>query len=281
MAALGIGVLALVGFLIVGALTGVFSIGNPFSTSTIDRSQPALLKEINNLSRFEAAQGKFETTIDVEHDVSILPSFIAGDRTVFLAQGTVDATVDFSNLSGDAIQPGAEGHVTITLPEPTLGKPVIDTNKSHVASRDRGLLNRIGGVFSDSPTSEREVTVLAQHKLASAAKDSKLVARAERNTTTMLQTFLGRLGYTDVQVVYNESPARTPDQRTAPTGTTVVSGVTAASGRITRTKIVPVFSPVVSIQLGTPGSCSATTARNEPSGSSSSCARLSDTRWCR
>lgn len=207
-AALGIGVLALVGFLIVGALTGLFSIGNPFSTSTIDRSQPALLKEINNLSRFEAAQGKFETTIDVEHDVGILPGFLAGDRTVFLAQGTVDATVDFSALSGDAVQPGAEGHVTITLPEPTLGKAVINTKASHVASRSRGLLNRIGGVFSDSPTSERGLYLLAQKKLTNAAKESKLVTRAERNTTTMLQTFLGRFGYTDVQVVYTESPKK-------------------------------------------------------------------------
>ena len=96
-AALGIGVLALVGFLIVGALTGLFSIGNPFSTTTVDRSPPALLKEINDLSRFEAAEGKFEATIDVEHDVSILPSWVAGDRTVYIAQGTVDATVDFSD----------------------------------------------------------------------------------------------------------------------------------------------------------------------------------------
>jgi hypothetical protein len=205
-AALGIGVLALVGFLIVGALTGLFSIGNPFGTSTIDRSQPALLKEINDLSRFEAAQGKFEATIDVEHDVAILPSWIAGDRTVFLAQGTVDATVDFSALSGDAVQPGADGHVTITLPEPTLGKAVLDTKASHVASRDRGLANRIGGVFSDNPTSDRELSLLAEKKLTNAAKESKLVARAEKNTTAMLQTFLGRLGYTDVQVVYTESP---------------------------------------------------------------------------
>jgi len=205
-AAVGVGVLALVGFLILGALSGLFSIGNPFSTSTVDRSQPALLKEINNLSRFEAAQGKFEANVDVEHDVAILPSFIAGDRTVFLAQGTVDATVDFSALGGDAVQKGADGSVTITLPEPALGKAVLDTKASHVASRDRGILNRIGGVFSDNPTSDREISILAEKKLSSAAKESKLVARAEKNTTAMLQTFLGRLGYSDVQVSYTTAP---------------------------------------------------------------------------
>ena len=83
---------------------------------------------------------------------------------------------------------------------------MLDTKASHVASRDRGILNRIGGVFSDSPTSERELYITAQHKIANAAKESKLVARAEKNTTAMLQTFLGRLGYTDVQVTYTASP---------------------------------------------------------------------------
>ena len=112
-------------------------------------------------------------------------------------------------MLGDwAVQPGANGHVTITLPAPILGKAVLDTNASHVASRSRGLANRIGGVFSDSPTSEHELYVLAQHKIKSAANESKLVARAERNTTTMLQSFLGKLGYTDVQVVYTQSPKK-------------------------------------------------------------------------
>jgi Protein of unknown function (DUF4230) len=207
-ALLGIGVLALIGMLIVGILTGLLSIANPFATSTIDRSQPALLKEVNDLSRFEAAQGKFESTVDIEHDVGILPSFIAGDRTVFLALGTVDATVDFSALGTDAVHQSADGQVTITLPEPTLGKAVLNTKASHVASRDRGILNRLGGIFSDSPTSERGLYITAQHKIADAAKQSKLVARAQKNTTAMLQAFLGRLGYTHVQVVYTPSPKK-------------------------------------------------------------------------
>jgi hypothetical protein len=207
--ALVVGAIALAVILAAGVLTGLLHLSNPFGTSTIDRSQPALLKEVNDLSSYTAAQGRFATTIDVEDDVSILPSFIAGERTVFLAQGTVDAAIDFSALSNDAVQMAGDGHVTITLPEPTLGKPVIDSNASHVASRDRGLLNRVGGMFSDNPTGERKLYLLAQHKLASAAKESKLVARAERNTTTMLQRFLGRLGYSNVEVVFTspQSPA--------------------------------------------------------------------------
>jgi len=93
-------------------------------------------------------------------------------------------------------------------PKSTLEKPVVDTDKSHVASRQRGIVNRIAGIFSDNPTSEQEMYHLAEKKLAAAAQHSKLVDRAERNTTAMLQGFLGKLGYTDVQVVFS-SPAAT------------------------------------------------------------------------
>ena len=137
--------------------------------------------------------------------MSILPSFIAGERTTFLANGTVDATVDFSTLSTDAVTPRGDGAVTITLPEPKLGTPVIDPKTSRVVGRDRGILNRVGGVFSDNPTGEQRFYVLAQDKLVKAAKHAHLVERAERNTTKMLQGFLGRLGYADIKVVY-EAP---------------------------------------------------------------------------
>ena len=203
---LAVGALALGLFLAAGVLTGLLQLSNPFGTSTVDRSQPALLKEVNDLSTYTAARGRFAATIDVEDDVSLVPSFIAGERTVFLAQGRVDVTVDFSTLAADAVQTRADGHVTITLPDVTLAKPVIDPKASHVASRSRGLVNRLTGVFNDNPTGERDLYLLAQHKLAGAAAESRLVARAERNTTAMLEGFLGRLGYSDVEVVFLESP---------------------------------------------------------------------------
>jgi hypothetical protein len=195
--ALAVGVLG-----IAGVVTGILDFPNPFSTSTVDRSSPALLKEINNLSAYSAAQGRFEQTVDVERDVSILPSFIAGERTTFLANGTVDATVDFSALAAGAVKPRGGGAVTITLPEPRLGTAVIDPKTSRVVGRERGLLDRVGGIFSDSPTGEQKFYVLAQDKLGKAAKHSHLIQRAERNTAKMLQGFLGKLGYTDVNVVF-------------------------------------------------------------------------------
>jgi hypothetical protein len=201
-----VGALAAGVLVVAGVLTGVIGIANPFGTSTVDRSSPALLKELTNLSKYSAAQGHFTQTLDVEEDVAILPSFIAGERTTFLADGTVDATIDFSGLSSAAVQPHGDGSVTVVLPKPRLDEAEIDPERSRVVGRERGLLDRVGGVFSDNPTSEQRFYVLARDKIGKAARHSDLVARAERNTTRMLQGFLGKLGYDEVDVVF-EAPA--------------------------------------------------------------------------
>jgi hypothetical protein len=201
-----VGALAVGVLVIAGVLTGVLDIGNPFSTQTVDRTQPALLKQMRDLTRYTAAEGTFRSTVDIEDDVAFLPAFVAGERTVFEAQGTVDANVDFSSLDGDAIQKNPDGSVTVTLPEPRLGRAEVDPHASRVVARDRGIVNRVAGFFSDNPTSERRVTLLAEQKLGKAARESNLVARAERNTTKMLQGFLGKLGFENVRVVYAAPP---------------------------------------------------------------------------
>ena len=202
-----VGALAAGLLVIAGVLTGVIGIANPFSTSSVDRSSPTLLKELTNISDYSAAHGHFSQTIDVEDDVAILPSFLAGERTTFLADGTVDATIDFSALSSAAVEQRGDGAVTVTLPKPRLDEAVIDPKHSRVVGRERGLLDRVGGIFSDNPTGEQRFYVLAQDKIGKAAEHSDLVRRAERNTTKMLQGFLGRLGYTDVNVVFRAPSA--------------------------------------------------------------------------
>jgi hypothetical protein len=196
------GAVAMVAVLVAGVLAGVISLPNPFATDSVDRSTPALLDRVSNLSSYAAARGHFQQTVDVEDDVAILPSFLAGQRTTFLANGTVDATVNFSKLGTGAVVRNTDSSVTLTLPRPALATAVIDPNTSRVVGRDRGVIDRIAGIFDDTPTGEQRYYVLAQHKIDAAARHSQLVARAERNTTKMLQGFLGSLGYADVHVVF-------------------------------------------------------------------------------
>jgi len=184
------------------------SIPNPFSSRTVDRTQPALLQAMEDLSDYKAAAGNFQVLVDSEKDAKYLPSFIRGERTVYSAAGTVDASIDFSNLNAQSILVSEDRRsVTISLPAPTLSEPHLDLDQSQVVSRDRGILDRLGSVFSDTPTGERELQLAAQEKMKLAAAASDLSARAEQNTRKMLESLLGNLGFTSVSVTFVPSPA--------------------------------------------------------------------------
>jgi hypothetical protein len=201
----------------VGAVLGLIDIGNPFASTTVDRTPPALLKELKNVSKYDAAEGTFMVRVDVENDVGILPSFIAGEHTLFNAVGTVPATVDFSALGTDAVTTNGKA-VTISLPVPEYGKAVVDPARSRVVMRTRGIADRVGDLFGSDTNNERQLYLLADKKIAAAARESGLVARAERNTTKMLDALLGRLGYTDVTVRFEKpitAPADTAHARTS------------------------------------------------------------------
>lgn len=203
------------GLVVLGVLAGAGRLGgllpslpNPFGTKTVDRTQPALLKSLEDLSTYHAASANLQVIVDTEKDARFLPSIIKGERTVFVAAGSVDATVDFSQLDERSIQVSADRHsATIVLPEPAVSEAVVDPEQSRVATRSRGLLDRIGSVFSDSPTSDRPLYLAAQAKMGQAATESDLRKRAEQNTSQMLEGMLRGLGFTSVTVRFTPTPA--------------------------------------------------------------------------
>ena len=184
------------------------SFPNPFATRQVDRSQPVLLKAIEDLAVYKAASGSFQVVVDLEESTRGIPLVIKGQRTLFVAGGTVDAEVDFSGLKEGAIKVSPDGQrVEITLPRARLTQTRVDPDQSRVFSRERGLLDRLGSVLSDNPTSERELYQLAQAKMQAAAAESDLVARAEQNTRAMLVSMLHSLGYREVTVTFRDPPS--------------------------------------------------------------------------
>jgi hypothetical protein len=182
------------------------SLPNPFAAETVDRSGPAVLKAIEDLSEYRAASGHFETIVDVEKDTR-LPASILGERTLFLAVGDVDAVVDFRGLEAGAVDVANDRRAaTITLPPPQFTEARLDLDRTRVVGHDRGLLNDIGSVFGGGGD-DRELYVLAEEKLGAAARaDSGLLARARINTTRMLEGLLSSLGFRRVTVRF-QSPA--------------------------------------------------------------------------
>lgn len=176
----------------------------PFGSETIDRSTPALLLRLENVSEYRAATGTFQVVVDNERDSRWVPSIFSGERTTFLAAGSVDAVVDFDGLEAEAVTVSDDSRsVVFSLPPARLDAAKVDLQNSRVLSRDRGLLERVGGAFSDNPTSEREVARLAEDKLDAAAAESDLRRRAEENTRTFLTGLAQGLGYVDVDVRFD------------------------------------------------------------------------------
>ena len=190
------------------ALTVVLPSLNPFGETTKDRSQPVLLKSLENLSDYHAATANMQVVVDIEQDARLLPSFIKGERTLFVAAGTVDAAIDFSGLSKDpdAVKVSDDRRsVVLNLPAPKLTEPRIDPDRSRVYNRDRGVLDRVEDAFSDRPGDEQPLYRLSEDKLAeAAAADPQLLRTAERNTRAMLEGLLRGLGFERITINFRK-----------------------------------------------------------------------------
>ncbi len=177
---------------------------NPFGQEVVDHSPAPLLLALQDLSQYHAATGAFQVVVDVEDDTPNVPSLIKGERTTFLGIGSVDATVDFTNVGADRVTVSPDRRsVTIALPASQLAPAVVDPAASRVVGRERGLVNRLAAVFEDNPTSEQELYLLAQTKLNDAAKASDLARHGEENTRQMLTGLARAFGFTDVMVTFD------------------------------------------------------------------------------
>nr|WP_173265057.1 DUF4230 domain-containing protein [Streptomyces pacificus] len=202
-----VGVLLVAALLLAGAqlrgLAGMPGLGALFGEQTRDRSGPAVLESVQDLSRYQAATGNFQVVVDLENDTRYLPDALRGTRVLYVGSGSVDAYVDMGALGEkDVIVNEERTAATIRLPHAALDRPALDPDRSYAVSKQRGLLDRLGDLFSGNPNSEQAAQKLAVRHIATAAKESRLTAQAERNTTRMLEGLLRSLGFSRVTVVY-------------------------------------------------------------------------------
>lgn len=182
---------------------------DPFRPRTTQSSSTPLLVQVRDIAQYHAATGTFQVLVDVEHSTTDIPSFISGEKTTLFAVGTVDASVDFTQVGPDRVAVSADRtSATISLSPPTLGPAAVDPVRSRVVGEQRGLVQRARSALGDAPTDDRELYALAAQRLGDAANGSDLVARAEQNTRTMLTALVGSLGVKQVTVTFDA-----PDQR--------------------------------------------------------------------
>jgi hypothetical protein len=181
---------------------------NPFSETHKEQPNSVVLAELRDQSHYVAASARFQTLIDTQEDADFLPDFVKGSREVFIAEGEVDGSVEFSGLTDDALQVSADGKsVTVHMPQPELSKPRIDQGATRLVSRDRGLIDRateaLGG---GDPANQQALYQRASDKVADAAAQSELRERARQNTEKFLKSFLHAVGYEQVTVVFEGPP---------------------------------------------------------------------------
>lgn len=194
---------AVVLFVLVERFSLIPGFGGLFGEETRDRSGPALLKSIQDMDRYEAAVGNFQVVVDLEKDAAFLPDAIRGTRTLYVGAGTVGGYVELGGLGERNVTVNEDRtKASIRLPHASLGTAALDPNRSYAVSKERGLLDRLGDLFSDNPASEQAVQKLAAQHINEAARDSGLAERAEQNTTLMLEGLLGSLGFREVTVTY-------------------------------------------------------------------------------
>ncbi|GAA3633831.1 DUF4230 domain-containing protein [Streptomyces chitinivorans] len=198
-------VLLLAGVLLAGQLRLLPGLGNPFATETEDRTGPAVLKSLRDMSRYEGASGTFQVVVDLDKDAKFLPDAVRGSRTLFVGTGSVGAYVDLGGLGEEAVTVTDDRRgATVRLPHARLEKPALDAERSYAVTKERGLLDRLGDLFSENPGDEREVHRLAVEHIGEAARESGLAKRAEANTEDMLENLLRSLGFERVSVTFGE-----------------------------------------------------------------------------
>ncbi len=221
---IALGLLALV-------VVGLLNVWNPFGTTTVDRSGPAVLDRIRTLEEFTAAEANFTQDVDLESD-NFLPGFIKGERVTAIVTGNVRATVDFGDLGPNSVTVSNDGtSIQLTLPEPQLTDPEIDVGSARLVSRDRGIVdllahsmgNRVlvGALAARAArpaaaalpvanvilaAADGPVDRAAEKKLQSAARNSDVLDQARTNTEQWLRTFLGAAGFDEITINWAESP---------------------------------------------------------------------------
>ncbi|MDX2388963.1 DUF4230 domain-containing protein [Streptomyces sp. DK15] len=189
--------------LVAGRLLQLPGLGDLFGTRTHDRTGPAVLTSLRDMSRLEGAAGDYQVVVDLERDAPFLPDAVRGTRTLYVGAGSVSAYVELGGLDERAVTVDADRTgVTLKLPHAALGTPALDPNRSYAVSKQRGLLDRLGDLFSDNPSGEQAVQKLAVQRIDEAARAGGLTQRAERNTTAVLEGLLRSLGFERISVSY-------------------------------------------------------------------------------
>jgi hypothetical protein len=213
--ALLIGAGFVVAVIVAQSLSLLPNFSNPVTENEVDRSAPPLLLSLDDLDDLHASTGNMQVIVDRELDVRYVPGFLAGERVVYQAVGSIDGVVSLSEVESRITVDEATGErvVTFTLPPAELSEVHLDLDESKVVDSSSGLCNRVGDFFKDNPGELQELQRMGSAKIATAGRESGVLERAEENARKLLTDLALRAGADDVVVEFVE-PAEDDDPTT-------------------------------------------------------------------
>ena len=165
-------------------------------TPTILPDPVTIINQIRPLARLETIQYTIEKVITAEvGQDSLAPLF--GDRLLFVGHGYVTAGVDLKNISSQDLVI-EDGMLKVMIPDAEIFDATLDNDKSYVYDRETGLLTH-GDVNLE--TAARQA---AEDQIRQAALEDGILAQAQANAETFLQSLLNKLGYLQVSFIHTQ-----------------------------------------------------------------------------
>lgn len=157
-------------------------------------SATVVVQKLQALSRLETARFVSQHIVEVKSESTWLPSFLAGEKLLLVAQAEVVAGIDMNEISPSDIQVSGD-KVTIILPEPKIFFVKIDELGTQVFLRERGWL-----VFNPDKDLERQARMQAINEAKQAALREGLVSFARQRAEENLRGFLHALGFKEIEI---------------------------------------------------------------------------------
>jgi hypothetical protein len=162
-------------------------------TPTVVPDPVTIINQIRPLARLETIQYTIEKVITAEvGQDSLAPLF--GDKLLFVGHGYVTAGIDLQDigLKDFVVQ---DGEIRMRLPAAEIFDATLDNDKSYVYDRETGLLTH-GDINLE--TTARQA---AEEQIKQAALDDGILAQAQSNAESYMESLLNKLGYSQVSFI--------------------------------------------------------------------------------
>ncbi len=182
--------------------------------TTINIDRPAVIRQIKALNRLETSSASIEKVIEAGQEGNPLYNLLVGDRILLIAHGQVIAGFDLSQLRDEDIILSSDGDTaTITLPPAQILVNQLDSAKTRVYSRERGVLTK-GNIDLES-----EARRVAEQEILRAACEDGILDRATQEGRRDMEGLVQALGFRQVTVNASAGACLLPDGTELPPAT--------------------------------------------------------------